>query len=118
MKIALGAAFFGAGICLSAAAHAETYAAIAFSQANGYFGYANRYDTQDGAEERALQECGESCEVVIWARDACAALFAGDGNGYGVSWAATEKEAVQDAAVECDARTSACELKAAVCSAY
>ena len=117
MKIAIGAAIVSVTALLSEHAAAEMYAAIAFSEVNGYFGYANRYGTQDEAEERALQECGESCEIVIWARDACAALFAGDGNGYGVSWAATEKEAVQNAAVECDARTSACELKAAVCSA-
>ena len=117
MKIIVGAIALGVTTLASGNAAAETYAAIAFSEVNGYYGYANRYSTQDEAEERALQECGESCEIVIWARDACAALFAGDGNGYGVSWAATEKEAVQNAAVECDARTSACELKTAVCSA-
>ena len=118
MKIAIGAAIVGITALVGGSAAAETYAAIAFSQANGYFGYANRYDTQDGAEERALQECGESCEIVIWARDSCAALFVGSGYGYGVAWAANEKESVQNAAVECDARTTDCELKAAVCSAY
>ena len=117
MRFVVGAIALGIAAFAGASAAAETYAAIAFSQVNGYYGYANRYGTQDEAEERALQECGESCEIVIWARDACAALFVGDGYGYGVAWAASEKESVQNAAVECDARTTDCELKAAVCSA-
>jgi serine/threonine-protein kinase len=118
VKSILGAIALATAALASFNAAAETYAAIAFSQVNGYYGYSNRYGTQDGAEERALQECGESCEIVIWARDACAALFVGDGNGYGVAWAASEQESVQNAAAECDARTANCELKTAVCSAY
>ena len=116
MKIIVGAIALGIASLAGGNAAAETYAAIAFSQVNGYYGYGNGYDTHDGAEERALQECGESCEIVIWARDACAALFVGSGNGYGVAWAASEKESFQNAAVECDAQTTDCELKAAVCS--
>jgi hypothetical protein len=118
MKSAIGAIVLGISAFFSGAAAAETYAAIAFSQANGAFGYANRYDTQDGAEERALQECGPSCEIVIWARDACAALFAGSGNGYGVGWSTDEDDTVQIASDECDSRTSNCELKVMVCSSY
>jgi uncharacterized protein DUF4189 len=118
MKIGIGAAIVGIGVLVSGSVAAETYAAIAFSQANGYFGYANRYDTQDGAEERALQECGESCEIVIWARDSCAALFVGSGYGYGVAWSTDEDETVQNASDECEANTTECELKAMVCSAY
>lgn len=117
MKSFILGALVGAAMIVSGSAAAETYAAIAFSQANGYSGYANRYDTQDGAEERALQECGESCEIVIWARDACAVLFVGAGNGYGVGWSADEGDAVRNAADECDSRTTDCEMRAAVCSA-
>jgi serine/threonine-protein kinase len=109
MKRQIRGVLVGAAMLLSGSAEAETYAAIAFSQTNGYFRYANRFDTQDGAEERALQECGESCEIVIWARDACAVLFVGAGNGYGVGWSADEGDAVRTAADECDARTTDCE---------
>ena len=116
-SVVSGVAGLGLFVLTSGNAAAETYAAIAFSQANGYSGYANRYDSRDGAEERALQECGESCEIVIWARDACAALFVGAGNGYGVAWSADEGEAVRSAADQCDARTTDCELRAGVCSA-
>ncbi len=118
MKSAIGAIVLGISAFFSGAAAAETYAAISYSQETGAYGYANRYDTQDGAEERAAQECGPSCETVIWARDACAALFIGNGNGYGVGWSADEDETVRIASEECSAQTSDCGLKAMVCSAY
>ena len=117
MKCFLCGAAVGASLLLAGNAAAETFAAIAFSQENGYSGYSKGYDTQDGAEERALQECGESCKIVVWARDACAVLFVGAGNGYGVGWSADEGDAVRNAAEQCDARTTDCEMKAAVCSA-
>lgn len=117
MKSLLYGAAIGASVLFAANAAAETFAAIAFSQENGYSGYGKHYDTRAGAEERALQECGESCKIVIWARDACAVLFVGAGNGYGVGWSADEGDAVRTAADECDARTTECEMKTAVCSA-
>lgn len=116
LVIAATLAFFAAAA--GEAVAANTYAAIAFSQANGYSGYGNRYPSQAGAEERALQECGESCNVVIWARDACAVLVVGQGNGYGTYWSTDEDQAVSGAFDECNAQTTGCELRVMTCSAY
>ena len=96
----------------------DTYAAIAFSKVNGFSGYANRYPSRQQAEERALIECGESCAVVMWVRNECAVLYVGRGNGYGVSRSADEDAAVADAERQCQARTTACELRLMTCSAY
>ena len=116
LVIAATFAFFAAGA--GEAAAADTYAAIAFSKVNGYSGFGNRYPTRAGAEERALQECGESCNVVIWTRDACAVLAVGTGNGYGVFWSTDEDGAVSGALDECNARTADCALRVMTCSAY
>jgi serine/threonine-protein kinase len=97
---------------------ADTYAAIAYSTENGYYGYANRYPTRDQAEERALQECGESCEVVMWVRNECAVLVTGKSNGYGANRSADEDEAVAGAIAQCELYTTDCTNIVMTCSAY
>jgi hypothetical protein len=116
MKVVLAALL--ASCTFATGAAAAQYAAIAFAQSNGNYGYSNRASSRGAAEDRALQECGPGCEVVIWARDACAVLVTGDGNGYGVFWSADEDSAVSGALGECEARTSGCQLAAMVCAGY
>jgi serine/threonine-protein kinase len=100
------------------AAAADTYAAIAYSTVNGYSGYGNRYPSRAGAEERALQECGESCEVVMWVRNECAVLVTGKGYGYGTNRSADEDEAVAGAIAQCELYTTDCTNIVMACSAY
>ena len=69
--------------CASAAFAADTYAAIAFSKRDGTYGYGNKYGSRAEAEERALQECGPGCTIVMWVRNQCAGLAVGRGRGYG-----------------------------------
>ncbi len=97
---------------------ADTYAAIAYSTANGYYGFGNRYPSRGEAEERALQECGESCEVVMWVRNQCAVLVIGDGFGYGTNRSADEDDAVQGAIDQCERHTTNCTNIVMTCSAY
>jgi len=100
------------------AAAADTYAAIAYSTANGSSGYGNRYPDRALAEERALQECGESCEIVMWVRNQCAVLVTGNGNGYGTFRSADEDEAVAGAIAQCEKYMSDCSNIVMACSAY
>jgi serine/threonine-protein kinase len=93
----------------SAEALADNFGAIAFSQDNGRVGYSYDYGSQNGAEQRALAQCGDqSCVVVVWFRNACGALAIGDGNGYGVGWASGQQDAEQIALTNCFQYTNNC----------
>ena len=100
------------------AAAADTYAAIAYSTANGYSGYGNRYPSRSEAEERALIECGESCEIVMWVRNECAVLVSGQNFGYGTNRSADEDAAVEGAIAQCELYTTDCTNIVMTCSAY
>jgi serine/threonine-protein kinase len=99
------------------AAAADSYAAVAFSQATGASGYGYGFRTRAGAEERAMQECGPRCGVVMWIRNQCVAIAVGRGNGYGVYRSTSERAAAGGAMRECDSRTGDCQLRRVVCSA-
>jgi serine/threonine-protein kinase len=93
----------------STAALADYFGAIAFSQDSGSVGYSYDYGGQAGAEQRALQECGDgACMVVVWFQNACGALAIGDGNGYGTGWAGTRADAEQIALSNCAQYTTNC----------
>src|SRR5271154_5870814 len=74
-------------------AFAENFGAIAYSQHDGASSHSYDYASQDEAEERAMQECGAGCKVVLWFKNSCGALAAGQGHGYGVGWASSRSEA-------------------------
>ena len=114
----VAAAVFGLWALAAGDAAAETYAAIAFAQGSGNYGYWHRASSRAAAEEGALQECGPGCSVVIWTRDACAVLAVGDDNGYGSYWSTSEDDAVSGALGQCENNTSNCELTVMTCSAY
>jgi hypothetical protein len=98
------------------AAAADYYGAIAFSQDSGSVGYANDYRSRAGAEERALAECGNDCEVVLWFVNACGALATGDDNGYGTAWAASRREAERTALSTCNDNAANCSVNRWVCT--
>jgi serine/threonine-protein kinase len=103
--------------CWSAnASAADHYGAIAFSQASGAVGYSYDFDSRDDAEERALQECGPRCEVVIWFKNACAALAVGDDKGYGTGWAADRDRAEEIAMMKCEENSDDCSVKQWACT--
>jgi serine/threonine-protein kinase len=100
----------------SPAAAQDNYGAIAYAQSSGATGYSYDFRSRDGAEERALQECGRGCEVVIWFKNACAALATGDKNGYGSGWASSRSRAEEIALMVCEENTDNCAIKQWVCT--
>jgi serine/threonine-protein kinase len=95
---------------------ADNYGAIAFAQESGRIGYSYDYASRAVAEERALQECGADCEVVVWFMNACAALATGDDNGYGSGWAGNHREAERLALASCNENAQNCSVAQWVCT--
>ena len=98
------------------AAAQDNYGAIAFSQESGAHGYSIDYRTRGGAQERALQECGRHCKVVLWFKNACGALATGDGNGYGTGWAGGRREAEEIAMSACRENAGNCSILRWACT--
>ena len=103
--LASAAAFFMAPRAL--ADDDDKFAAIAFSQATGSYGYGYGFDTRGDAEKEALAQCsGDDSQVVVWVKNGWAALAVGDDNAYGYGWAADLGTARKTALAECRKRTT------------
>ena len=116
MSIALALVSFVTLAMSSTKAAADNYGAIAYSQESDSIGYSYDYQEQSSAEERALQECGEGCAVVLWFRNACGALATGEGNGYGTAWATSRRAAEEAAVSTCSQYTQSCAVRQWVCT--
>ena len=103
-------------VLASAPAFADNFGAIAFSQDNGANGYSYDLGSREEAEERALQECGRHCKVVIWFKNACAALATGEGNAYGTGWASERHEAESIAMSKCHENGHGCSVARWACT--
>ena len=117
MKSTIGVAVLEISVVLGGAAAAETYAAVSYNKQTGLYGYSKGYDTQDGAEERAAQECGPGCETLLWVRDACAALATSASHAYGSGWDTDGESASQTAMNACSEYADDCSVVVEVCSA-
>src|SRR6476659_9842070 len=109
-KIAFVPAIVLAGLTIAApAAKAfdfSTYAAVAFSQSTGAYGYSWNQPNQCCAERAALSVCGaDDAEIVGWVKGGFIALAIGDDNSYGGGWqygaTASSDEAAQRATSKC-----------------
>jgi len=98
------------------AAAADNYGAIAFSQDSGKVGWAYDYQSRSGAEERAREECGSDCEIVLWIMNACGALATGDDNGYGTGWAGNRERAEEIALTNCEENADNCRINRWICT--
>jgi hypothetical protein len=74
----------------------DSYGAIAYSPSTGYYGLAWGYETQWGAEDRALYECGFNDCQVMWFRNGHGALAIGF-SSWGAAWGSTPSEAQANA---------------------
>jgi len=102
---------------LTASASAEdNYGAFAFSENTGAYGYSYDHSSRGSAEKDALNRCSGSCTVVLWFKNACGALAAGDGHGYGTGWAGNRSRAEEIAMSNCEERTDDCKLLAWACT--
>ena len=99
------------------ASAADNYGAIAFSQGTGRYGYTYDYGSRGSAEQGALNNCGGSCSIVLWFKNACGALATGRANGYGTGWAGTRRRAENIAMSNCAERTGGCNILAWACTA-
>jgi len=87
----------------------DNFGALAFSTSNGSYGYAGDYGSRASAEEAALSQCDDrTCTVVLWFKNACGALAAGDGHGYSTGWASSRGEAESTAMSNCNSNASHC----------
>jgi hypothetical protein len=87
---------------------AADYAAIAYSQSTGAYGYSYAFATLAGAKAEALSHCdADDARIVAWVQNGYVSLALGDTVGaYGWGWASTAAEARARARAECRARTT------------
>ena len=103
--VLLGLVAFAAALALAAPATAradDTYAAIAYSEKTGKYGYGYNFDSRDAAEDRAVSECkADDAKVVVWARNGWCALALSDNSYYGWGYGSSEDIAKDIAKDKC-----------------
>jgi serine/threonine-protein kinase len=98
---------------------ADSFGAIAFSQATGGYGFSYDHGTRREAESRAMSECNSrsrGCKVAIWFKNACGAVATGSNNGWGSAWAGSRERAERDAIGYCSEQTRNCQVLAWACT--
>lgn len=104
---ALGSQAFGAG-------------ALAIDGHRGQFGFVHNTSNVEQAEQKALQNCGTGCQVVLRFENGCAA-FAADQSGvsHAYGWGAlkTSSESEKRAMAACEARGGkSCKIQSSGCN--
>ncbi|MGQ9865837.1 MAG: DUF4189 domain-containing protein [Pseudanabaenaceae cyanobacterium] len=111
---------------LGARAAVARYGAIARSASpeSRAKGYAWNYESRDGAEKRALQECEQAaglgkCRVLVWAHNACLAIAESAAGAAGTGWASTLEQAERHAQTQCQGLgTGECQVVRSFCIPY
>lgn len=95
----------------------DRYTAIAYSVERDASGWSWDAATQADAEARALQECGNDCQVVAHHINACSALATSVHGAWGTAWGRTRAEARRNALVWCENNGDGrCSVRVDVCS--
>lgn len=99
----------------------STYAAIAFSEKTGKWGYSYDQSTRASAESVALKHCkADDAKIVTWVRNGFCALAVGEKGAWGIGYSygegATNRAAKATALEECKKRSSSARLVLCVCS--
>ena len=69
------------------AARADAYAAIAYSESTGQYGYTYGYDDLGAAENDAVANANaDDAQVVVWVENGWAALAVNNDGGWGYGW--------------------------------
>lgn len=107
-------------ICTQRCLFTKNYGAFAHSAESDVYGYAFGYETQEGAERRALSECGEDaddCEIVLWFWNTCGALAQDEAGTYGTAWGDGAGAARAAALADCEANGGTdCAIVETVCT--
>lgn len=101
--------------------HGDTYAAIAYSEETGRYGYKYDAPTRDIAETLARRYCqAKDAKVVVWVHNGFCALARGEQGAWGVGWSdgdgASDNAAKKTALAECGKRGKHPRLVLCVCS--
>lgn len=107
------------GVIIAAAYSADRYGAIAYSPNTRAVGWSHKYQSQFDAEERALDGCykhADDCKIVMWTKNACAALAIGRNGGWGAGWHKNPETAKISALVQCSKKNLGCEVKRSICT--
>ena len=86
------------------AAQKDVFAAIAYSESEGYAGWVTNAQSQDAAQQSAVEQCeaesNSACELAAWVKNGCVAIALDKhdkwSGGYGPDSAAAEASAVED----------------------
>ncbi len=106
----------------SAQQQGELYGAIAYSADTQKIGVSSDNPTQAEAESVALQNCkaesnnAPDCKVVMWVRNACAALAVGQDGGWGTDWGNDRAAAERKALAFCGKYSQTCQVVRRVCA--
>lgn len=119
------ALLFSAAFLAAPVAHAQQgdlYGAIAYSPQTRMIGVSSDNPTQAEAESVALQNCkiesnnAADCKVVMWVRNACAALAVGQDGGWGTDWGNDRATAERKALAFCGKYSQTCQVVRRVCA--
>ena len=99
----------------------SSYAAIAYSEKTGKYGYSFQQPARSTAETVALRNCkADDAKIVTWARNGFCALAVGDGTAWGIGYSygdgATNTSAKERALAECQTRGKNSRLLLCVCA--
>jgi len=118
--LVLGMIVAGAGPAWTQAG--DLYGAIAYSAETRKIGVASDNGSQTEAEGVALQNCrveagsATDCKVVMWVRNACAALAIGQDGGWGTDWGNDRAAAERKALAVCGKYSQTCQVVRRVCA--
>ena len=97
----------------------ELFGAFAYSVKEKKHGWAINFPTKEAAEQAALVHCqknAETCQNILWFRNACGALVTGP-EGFAAEWAEDQTDAVNKALKACATRSGSCAVTATHCTA-
>jgi serine/threonine-protein kinase len=97
----------------------ELFGAFAYSVKEKKHGWAVNFPTKEAAEQAALEHCqknAETCQNILWFRNACGALVTGP-EGFAAEWAEDQTNAVNKALKACATRSASCAVTATYCTA-
>lgn len=111
----------GAGLLLLASVSTaqvfDYFGAIAYGKQSRRWGSSFDFKTRVVAERRALGQCGaDDCEVIVWFKNACAALARAGNEDLGWAWADSRAEAERVALGYCSKAGAGCQIVVWACS--
>lgn len=97
------------------------YAAVAYSESTGEYGYGWDHASRGAAERTALAHCKASdAKIVGWVKAGWLVLAVGEDKAYGVAWqwgpGATNREAAEEAQRKCHAKGQRVKTYVILCS--